>query len=109
MKSSTKVTSLLLLAAVLTTPAWAVSDNASQAGKHSAMALAHTGVATTKVVSAVAAAPLVVIGELGKAAGEAGDSMMGYALEDEPLEISDDTVIADPAPRHVNARKQQEI
>lgn len=90
---------LFALIAAFTLPACAASNNASQAVKHSGLAVGHTAVAGTKVVSAVVATPMIVVGEVGKAAGKAGDHMMDYAQEDTPLEVSDEVIIADPAPR----------
>lgn len=50
---------------------------------------------------------MIVAGKVGKAAGKAGDVMMDFALEDAPLEVSDEIIIADPAPRHLPTRNKQ--
>ncbi len=109
MKTSFKQLGLFTALALLTLPSLAASENASQASKHSALAAAHSTVATAKVASGVVAAPLMVSGATGKAAGKAGDVLMEFALEDEPLEITDQTVTADPAPRNLKVSDQQEI
>ncbi|MDO6747619.1 hypothetical protein [Gilvimarinus sp. 1_MG-2023] len=103
MKKTTQI-GLLALTALCTLPACAASDNASQAIKHSGLAAGHSAVAGAKVVSGAVATPMIVVGEVGKAAGKAGDVMMDFALEDAPLEVSDKVIIADPAPRHLPKR-----
>ncbi|WP_339617433.1 hypothetical protein [uncultured Gilvimarinus sp.] len=99
MNKSTKQIGLFTLLALSALPASAASQNASKAAEHSALAAGHSATAGAQVVSAAVATPLVVVGEVGKAAGKTGEKMMKFALDDEPLEISDDTIIADPAPR----------
>ncbi|WP_045856479.1 hypothetical protein [Teredinibacter purpureus] len=86
----------------IATPALAASENASQAGHHSALAVSHTAIASSKIVAAVAATPLVITGNMANAAERTGDTLMRYALSNEPLEISDATVVAGPAPRDLN-------
>lgn len=99
MNKSTKRVALFTLLTVCALPAMAASQNASKAAEHSALAAGHSTVAGAQVVSAAVATPLVVLGEIGKAAGKTGEKMLDFAFDDAPLEISDDTIIADPAPR----------
>ncbi|MCP8898131.1 hypothetical protein [Gilvimarinus xylanilyticus] len=100
---------VLILSAAMALPACAASNNASQASKHSTLAAGHSVVAGTKVVSGAVAAPLVITGKIGEAAGKAGDAMMDYALTDEPLEVSEETIVAqpDPAPRQMKSVREQ--
>lgn len=99
MSKLTKQVSLLALLTLSALPSYAASQNASKAGEHSALAVGHSTVAGAQVVSAAVATPLLVADEIGKAAGKTGQKMMQFALDDKPLKISDETIIADPAPR----------
>ena len=72
--------------------------NATASVKHSGNAIKHGAVASGQLVSGAVAVPLVVVGELGKASGKAGDALMDVALDKQPLEISDTNVTAEPAP-----------
>jgi hypothetical protein len=92
---------LIALSLVLALPAHAQSDNASQAGKHSALAAGHSAVAGTQVVSAAVAVPLVIVGAAGTVSGQAGEALLEHAFAPQPLEISDEVIVADPAPRHL--------
>lgn len=76
--------------------------NAGTASKQSGQALKHGALASGQVVSATVAVPLVVVGEMGKVAGKAGEGLMEFAI-DQPLEVSDTTITADPAPALVMA------
>lgn len=91
---------LLALALTLALPAQAASDNASEAARHSALAAGHSVVAGSQVVSGAVAVPLVIVGGIGTVSAEAGEALLEHALTPQPLEISDEHVIADPAPRH---------
>jgi hypothetical protein len=99
MTRSIKQAGLFTLLTLSVLPACAASQNASKAAEHSALAAGHSATAGAQVVSAAVATPLVVAGEVGKVAGKTGEKMLEFALDDAPLEISDDTVVADPAPR----------
>lgn len=89
--------SLLLMAGTSQCLAADSIGNAGLASQQSGQALKHGALASGQVVSATVAVPLVVVGEVGKAAGKAGEGLMEFAI-DEPLEVSDTTITADPAP-----------
>lgn len=89
--------SLLLVATSGSSLAADSIGNAGIASQQSGQALKHGALASGQVVSATVAVPLVVVGEVGKAAGKAGEGLMEFAI-DQPLEVSDTTITADPAP-----------
>lgn len=72
--------------------------NAAASVKHSGKAIKHGAIASGQLVSGAVAVPLVVVGELGKASGKAGDALMDVATDKQPLEISDANVTAEPVP-----------
>jgi hypothetical protein len=92
---------LVALSFLLALPAHAGSGNASEAGKHSGLAAGHSVVAGTQVASAAVAVPLIVTGVVGEVSGEVGGSLMDHASKPRRLEISDEVIVADPAPRHL--------
>lgn len=87
---------LLLTASSMTFAADSVG-NAGAASRQSGQAAKHGALAAGQVVSATVAVPLVVVGEVGKAGGKAGEALAEFAV-DQPLEVSDVTLTADPAP-----------
>lgn len=107
MNMNKKQLGLIALSLVLALPAHAQSDNASQAGKHSALAAGHSVVAGTKVVSAAVAVPLVIAGAAGTVSGHAGEALLEHAFAPQPLEISDEVIVADPAPRQLRQNQEQ--
>lgn len=74
--------------------------NAGTASQQSGQALKHGAIASGQMVSGVVAVPLMAVGAVGHVAGEAGQGLMELAI-DEPLEVSDTTVTADPSPAAV--------
>jgi hypothetical protein len=77
------------------------TQNASEAGKHSTLATSEGITASTKIASGVVAVPLIVSGGSAQASTAAGDTSMQQAGSEEPLEITEKTVTADPAPQTV--------
>ena len=76
------------------------SQHMSQASGHSAQAIAQTSVAGVKVISGVVAVPLMAVGELGKASGQAGHALWDSANQPigEPLAITDEIITSTVAP-----------
>ncbi|WP_111978598.1 hypothetical protein [Algibacillus agarilyticus] len=82
------------------------SEHSGQASKHSVLTVAHSGGAVIKTASAVVAVPLIVVGEVGDLAQSAGNKLLENANCNTPLEITDHTVIAGPAPQDALKIKQ---
>ena len=72
--------------------------NAAASLNHSGKAIKHAAIASGQVVSGVAAVPLIVVGEVGKASGKAGEALMNVATDSEPLEVTEMNLTAEPAP-----------
>ncbi|WP_199611093.1 hypothetical protein [Flocculibacter collagenilyticus] len=77
------------------------STHGSQAVKYSALAVGDSASTGARVSKAVVAAPLMVVGfgslAAGSASVQAAESLSRSKVK--PLEISDDVVIAGPAPK----------
>ncbi|MGJ8693077.1 MAG: hypothetical protein ACSHW0_11415 [Thalassotalea sp.] len=87
----------------LTTQACA-SDSVQHSGKavkHSTLAAGHSVVTTAKVASVAVAIPLVVVGSAGIASVAAADSLDKKMHRHTPIEITEITITADPAPNKV--------
>ena len=76
-------------------------QHSGKAVKHSTLAVGHSVVTTAQVASVAVAVPLVVAGSVGVASVAAADSLHTKAVKNEPIEISEVTVTADPAPNKV--------
>jgi len=100
MKKFHKILSLGAVTLMLSHAVWSADSiaNAAASVKHSGKAVKHGAVASGQLVSGAVAVPLVVVGELGKATGKAGEALMDIATDKEPLEISDVNVTAEPTP-----------
>lgn len=85
-----------------------VSQNASAASKHSALAASHGTVASAKLGSAVVATPLIVVGAIGNVALQAGNALMKNAVATTPLEITEKTITTAPSPAQIMKVNQQE-
>lgn len=72
--------------------------NAGASLNHSGKAIKHAAIASGQVVSGAAAVPLIVVGEVGKASGKAGEALMNVATDSEPLEVTDMNLTAEAAP-----------
>jgi hypothetical protein len=73
--------------------------NAAASVNHSGKAIKHAAVASGQFVSGAVAVPLIAVGELGKASGKAGEALMDVATDkQQPLEVSDITLTAEPTP-----------
>ncbi len=72
--------------------------NAGASVSHSGKAIKHAAVASGQFVSGAVAVPLIAAGELGKATGKAGEALLDVAMDNQPLEVSDVTLTAEPAP-----------
>jgi len=75
--------------------------NAAASVKHSGQVIKHGAIASGQLISGAVAAPLIVVGELGKATGVAGEALMDVATDKQPLDISDVNITAEPAPADV--------
>lgn len=100
MKQFHKILSLGAVTLMLSHAVWSADSiaNAAASVKHSGKAIKHGAVASGQLVSGAVAVPLVVVGELGKASGKAGEALMDVATDKQPLEISDANITAEPAP-----------
>jgi hypothetical protein len=76
------------------------SEHMSQASAHSAQAIAQTSVAGVKIVSGVVAVPLMLVGGVGKASGQAGHALWDSANQPigEPLTITDEIITSTVSP-----------
>ena len=76
------------------------SQHLSQASAHSAQAIAQTSVVGVKIVSGVAALPLMLVGEVGDASGQAGHALWDLANQPigEPLAITDEIITSTISP-----------
>jgi hypothetical protein len=104
------VATLFSLAPTLPANAGGAAEHFSESLEHSAQAVGHSAAAGFKVVFAAAAVPLLVVGEIGKASGEIGEELWEEANRPigEPLAITEEAVIAGPAPAEaVNGKGQQ--
>lgn len=105
MKQFHKMLSLGVVTVMLSHAVFAADSigNAAASVKHSGKAIKHGAVASGQLVSGAVAVPLVVVGEIGKASGKAGEALMDVATDKQPLEISDENITAEPAPAVVMA------
>jgi hypothetical protein len=104
------LTTCLTLGSALPASAGGAAEHFSESLAHSAQAVGHSAAAGFKVVFAAAAVPLIVVGEIGKASGEIGEELWEEANRPigEPLEITEEVVIAGPAPAEaINGKNQQ--
>ena len=76
-------------------------QHSGKAIKHSALAVGTSVVSTAKVASVAVAVPLVVAGSAGVASVAAADSLHHKSKKVEPIEITEITITADPAPNKV--------
>lgn len=76
----------------------------SNAVKNSAQAVGHSMAAGVKLVSGVAAVPLMVTGEIGKASGQLGEAMWDEANTELP--VTEEVITAGPTP--AEAVKEEE-
>jgi hypothetical protein len=75
-------------------------QNLSNASKHSAQAVGQTSIAGVKIVSGIVAVPLMAVGEIGGASGQAGHALWDNASKSigEPLEITDELITTTVSP-----------
>jgi len=100
MKQFCKILSVGAVALMLGNAALAADSigNIAASVKHSGKAIKHGAIASGQLVSGAVAVPLVVVGELGKASGKAGETLMDVATDKQPLEVSDANITAEPTP-----------
>ena len=72
----------------------------SNASAHSVQAIVQTSVAGVKIVSGVVAVPLMIVGGVGEASGQAGDALWDEATKPigEPLAITDEILTTRVSP-----------
>jgi len=85
-----------------------VSQNASAASKHSALAASHGTAASAKLGSAVVATPLIMVGAIGSTSLEIGSALMDNAVKATPLELTDKTITVTPSPAEIMKSTQEE-
>lgn len=104
-----KVTQFALVTmALMTSQSLLAADslgNAAASANHSGKAIKHAAIASGQVVSGAVAVPLIAAGELGKASGKAGEALMNVATDNQPLEVTDITLTAEPAPAVVMTKE----
>lgn len=76
-------------------------QHSGKASKHSALATGHSAVTSVKVASVAVAVPLVIAGSAGVASIAAADSLDKKLTKADPIEITEITITADPAPNKV--------
>ena len=88
---------------LLTTQACAAdsTQHSGKAIKHSALAVGTSVVSTAKVASIAVAVPLVVAGSAGVVSITTAESLHHKTQKAEPMEITEITITADPAPNKV--------
>ena len=120
--NKTLLVTTLSIGTLVSLPAFAEGgsvDHSGQASKHSVLAVAHGVGSGVKVASAVVAAPIILAGGVSLAAGSTamavGDSIASsgqrvsvHPHNNGPLEITNITITADPAPNQLNANKPKE-
>lgn len=72
----------------------------SNASSHSVQAIGQTAVAGVKIASGVVAVPLMIVGGIGNASGQAGDALWNEATTPigEPLTITDEILTTRSTP-----------
>ena len=106
-KAITLITAVVMMMITTCSLSFAQETHAGQAVKHTGAAsshasrsAAHSIAASGQVVSGVIAVPLMSAGVVGAASAQAGEALWDGATAPAhgPLEISDETVTAGPAP-----------
>ncbi len=79
------------------------SQHSGEASANSVQAIAHTSIAGIKLASGVTAVPLLIVGEIGKISGQAGEELWEETNRPigEPLEITDEIITSGPSPEDV--------
>lgn len=98
-----KVITFTLLSSVFATQACAADSvqHSGKALKHSALASTHGVVTSAKVTSVAVAVPLIAVGSVGVGSLALADSVDKKVDKLAPIEITDKTITADPAPNQV--------
>ena len=106
------VLSVIIISMGLSAPVHAggASQHFSDALANSGQAIGHSMMGSLKLVSGVAAIPLLAIGEIGNASGEIGETLWEEANQPigEPLTITDDVVTAGPSPAEAIKKKSND-
>ena len=76
-------------------------QHSGKAVKHSTLAAGHSVVTTAKVASVAVAVPLVVVGSTGVASVATATAIDKKMQKTKPIEITEITITADPAPNKV--------
>ena len=113
MKTLTALFTLILSVSSYSASAVGASENASEASKHSVLAVGHGIASTAQVASAVAVVPLAVVASVGEVSGDAANSLAEFAsgqpkkAADQTLEISEITVTMQRTPKQAMADKKE--
>lgn len=113
MKTLTTILALVLGASSYSATAAGASENASEASKHSVLAVGHGVASTAQVTSAVALVPLAVVASVGEVSGKAANSLAEVASgkpnnkAPQELEISEITVTIQRSPKQAMADKKE--
>jgi len=102
MKKKMVIISVMLVSLFFSQQAMAQGSvhHSAQATAHSTVAVGHSTAGAAKLTSAAVAVPLVAAGAIGAVSAEAGKGLSKAANSPigEPLEVSDETITAGPAP-----------
>lgn len=90
------MTALLALFAAAPVHAQGFSRSVAESTKHSAKAVGHSVAAGGKLVSGVAAVPLLIVGGVGQASMAAGQAL--WETADGPLPVAEESFTAGPNP-----------
>lgn len=82
----------------------------SNASSHSVQAIGQASIAGVKVVAGVVAVPLMIVGGVGEASGQAGESLWDSATKPigEPLEITDEIITSTVSPEQAMKKEEDE-
>ena len=99
MKTANLVLAVVISSFTVSAPVYAggSAEHFSESLGHSVQAIGHSTVAGFKLVSGSVAIPLVIVGEIGKASGEAGEALWEEANTSLPLTEKVLTVGPSPA------------
>lgn len=94
------IIALPLLFGSMTTMAAGPSEHSAKGSEHSIHALTETSVAGAKLTSGIVAVPLMIVGDVGGASGQAGDALWDSATQPigQPLEITDEIITSTVSP-----------
>ena len=107
MKTSHLVSAVVIGSFTLSAPVFAggSAEHFSESLGHSVQAVGHSTVAGFKLVSGSVAIPLVIVGEIGKASGEAGEALWEEA--NTPLPLTEQVLTVGPSPAEAMSAEEE--